>query len=129
MINHIRSSRRLEDHLMRPIPLPQSKAATKIATKHRLLLNSRQQRLINLLLILHARTLRLRLLLLTLTEKLLLTALLIRLLVPSEIVVSAHFVNCAVVDPLEIYARFGRDYVAGVYAAQGHAIDFEGAGY
>ena len=114
---------------MRLITLPQAEAATEVRCQHLLLLNARQQRLIDLLLVLHPRALRLALLLLAVTEELLLAALFIRFLVPLEVIFTTDFVDGGLINALDVYRGLGGDDIAGVDSAEWDAVDFEGAGY
>ena len=124
----------LENHLMRPIALPQAKGTPQITLQHGLLLDTRQQRLINFLLVLRPPTRNLLLLRAALTtattliKERLLATLLVRLLVPLEVVRAADFLHRGFVEPVERYGRLGRDDVARVHAAEWDAVDFEGAG-
>lgn len=115
----------LEHHLVWPIAFPQAEGAPEITLQHRLLLDIRQQSLIHLLLILCPVFANLLLLRLALVEESLLAALLIRLLVSRKVSFASDFVDSTVIDAFEIDGCLSRDYVAGIDAAEWHAVDFE----
>ena len=120
---------RLEDHLVWPVAFPQAEVARQITLQHRGLLDACQQRLVHLLLVLGAVARHALLLALALVEEGLLAALLVRLLVPREVALAADLVDGAVVEVVERHGGLGCDDVAGVDAAEGHAVDLEGAGH
>ena len=121
----------LEDHLMRPVALSQAEVGAQVCVELRLLLDSGQQCLVHLLLVLSTLTSnRLLLWLLTrgLLEERLLAALLVRLLVTSKVALAGDLVHGRVVEAVEGDAGLGCDHVAGVDAAEWDTVDLEGTG-
>ena len=112
---------------MWPIAFPQAKGAPEIALQHWLLLDIRQQSLVDLLLVLCPILADLLLLRLALVEESFLTALLVRLLVSREVPFASDLVNGAVVDAVQIHRSFGSDHVAGVDTPKWNTVDFEGS--
>ncbi len=110
---------------MRPVALPQAERAREVARQHLLLFDGRKQRLINLLLVVRAILAHFLLLALALVEERLLTPLLVRLLVPREVLWLADLVDDGGVQAFHGDARLGGDHIAGVDAAEWHTVDLE----
>lgn len=118
----------LEDHLVRPVTLPQAEVGGKVSLEQRLLLDSGQEGLVDLLLVLCA--LGSNLLLgwcLALLEESLLGALLVGLLVPGEVLLARDLGNGGGVDAVDWDGGLGGDHVAGVDAAERDTVDLKWA--
>lgn len=119
----------LEDHLVRPVTLPQAEVGAEVSLEQRLLLDSGQEGLVNLLLVLCALSSNLLLgRCLTLLEESLLGALLVGLLVSGKVLLAGDFRNSSRVDAVYGDGGLGGDHVAGVNAAERDAVDLEWAG-
>lgn len=119
----------LEDHLVRPVTLPQAEVGAEVSLEQRLLLDCGQEGLVDLLLVLCA--LSGNLLLggcLTLLEESLLGALLVGLLVASKVLLAGDLGDGLRVDALDWDGGLGGDHIAGVDAAEGDTVDLEWAG-
>jgi hypothetical protein len=120
---------RLEDHLVRPVALPEAEGAGKVALQELLLLNSRQNGLVHTLLVLSPTTCNLLLLrLLALLEETLFAALLVGLLVARKVLLVRHLLEGLAGNAFDGDGGAGGDHVAGIDAAEGHTVDFEGTG-
>ena len=118
----------LEDHLVRPVTLPQAEVGRKVASKQRLLLHGGQNRLVHLLLVLGAVAVHLLLgWLLTLSEETLLAALLVGLLVACKVVLAASLLHGLGVNAVERHGGLGGDHVAGIDAAERDTVELEWA--
>lgn len=117
----------LEDHLVGSLVAPQAEVGRKIGLQILLLLDIHHNRLIHLLLIFYPRRIRLLLLCsLALSKESLLP--LPILFLPRPIFILAHAVQNLAIHTRNIDDGGCSDYVAVVYAAEGHAVGFEGAG-
>jgi hypothetical protein len=84
----------LEDHLVRSVALPQAEGGAQVSKEQRLLLEGGQQGLVHLLLVFCSLASNLLLLgLLALLEESRLAALLVCLLVPCKVLLTAGFLN------------------------------------
>ena len=120
--------KRLENHLVGVLAAPQAEARAKVRLEIGLLLDRRNQRLVDLLLVLNA--LGIGVLLLgcgaaLLEESILALAL---LLLACPVLVLAYAVEDLLVKVGNIDGCAGCDNVAVVYAAQGDAVGLEGTG-
>ena len=121
-------SHHLKDHLVWLVTLPQAPCALQVLGQQRLLLDCLKERLVHLLLVRSPVRAGLLLLALALVEEGVLAALLVRLLVPREVLGLADLVYCLLVEAVDSNRGRGGDNVAGVDTSDGHAVDFEWAG-
>lgn len=122
-------ARNLEDHLVGPVTLPQAEVGGKVALEVVLLLDGLKNGLVDGLLVLGAAGGNLLLLgLLTLLEESLLGALLVGLLVASEVVGVRDLLEGLAVKTVDGDGGAGGDHVAGVDATERDTVDLEGTG-
>ena len=122
------SRTRLKDHLVRVLATPQAEASAQVCLQIRLLLDRRNQSLINSLLVRDALGINILLLrcgLALLKECIFALAL---LLLARPVLVLAHAVQDLGVEVRDIDRCTGRDYIAVVNATQGNAVGLEGTG-
>lgn len=120
----------LEDHLVRPVTLPQAEVGAEVSLEQRLLLNSGQEGLVDLLLVLCALSSDLLLgRCLALLEKGLLRALLVGFLVPSKVLLAGDLGNGLGVDAFDRDRGLRGDHIAGINAAERNTVDLEWAGH
>lgn len=128
VLNLSTSRIRLEDHFVRVLAAPQAEASAQVCLKVGLLLNCRNQRLVNRLLVRNA--LRIDILLLgrcftLLEERILALAL---FLLARPVLVLAHAVQDFRIEVRDIDGCAGRNYVAVVDAAKGDTVGLERTG-
>lgn len=120
----------LEDHLVRPVTLPQAEVGAEVSLEQRLLLDCGQKGLVDLLLVLCALSSDLLLgWCLALLEESLLGALLVGLLVASKVLLAADLGDGLGVDALDWDGSLGGDNVAGVDTAERDTVDLEWASH
>lgn len=123
------SCTRLEDHLVGVLAVPQAEAGAQVCLKIRLLLDRRNQRLVNGLLVRNALGIDVLLLgccLALLEEGILALAF---FLLARPVLVLAHAVQDFSIEVRDVGGCAGRNYVAVVDAAQGNAVGLEGTSY